>query len=123
MTDMKKTQPIPPPTAADVLEVFGHFSEGLLERIDERDENVLKIIQQFVSDILAQYERATKRSDDHEKRIVANSRDIEELRRKQNEFASEFKRSSSGCAILVSVKAGRVRPRVDTRTRRSRTRT
>lgn len=87
---LRETQPIEPPTAADVLEVFGHFERGLLEKIDERDANVLTLIQKTVSDLLADNYKLHERADDHNKRINQNARDIEELRKKQNEFASEL---------------------------------
>jgi peptidoglycan hydrolase CwlO-like protein len=85
-----KTQPLKPPTAADVLEVFAHFQEGLLKRIDERDENVLKLIQKTVSDLLEDNHKLHLRSDDHEKRINQHSRDIEELQKKHNEIKNEL---------------------------------
>jgi hypothetical protein len=86
---LSATQPITPPTAADVLEVFGHFQDGLLKRIDERDELVLKLIQKTVSELLADNRRLAQRSDDLEKRTRLIERGIEDLRLKQNELASE----------------------------------
>jgi chromosome segregation ATPase len=85
---MKVTQEVPPLTAHDVLEVFGHFQDGLLKRIDERDANVLTTIRDIVSDLLAQYQRITQRADDHERRIRQSEKWIEELRMKYNELAS-----------------------------------
>lgn len=104
MEDPKKTQPIPAPTASDVLEVFGHFRQDLLGRIDERDKNVLALIQNIINDLLAENRRIIQRGDDHEKRIAANSRDIEELRKKQSELASEVQ------AVKLALKRVETKP-------------
>lgn len=78
-SSLSATQEIPSPTAADVLEVFQHFQDGILERIDKRDENVLKAIQQIASDVLAQYNRQATQLDNHEKRIKKLEEDYNKL--------------------------------------------
>lgn len=67
--DLRVTQPIPPPTAEDVLTVFGHFREDLLKQIDTRDERILMAIQDVGSQILDFYERETKRGDEQDRWI------------------------------------------------------
>ena len=64
-SDFGKTQPITPPTAEDVLGVFGQFRDALLKQIDTRDERILLAIQGIGSDIAAYYQRETKRGDEH----------------------------------------------------------
>jgi hypothetical protein len=86
---MKETQEVPQITAADVLEVFRLFQDGLLERIDKRDANVLALMHKTVSELLADNHRLNRRGDDVDKRVAMNSRDIEELRKKQNDLTSE----------------------------------
>ncbi len=88
-SSLSTTQEIAPPTAADVLEVFQHFQINLLERIDDRDENVLKAIRGIISDVLEQYQKQTARADDHEKRIKELERWLEIFRQRYNEIASE----------------------------------
>lgn len=63
--DPNKTQPLQPPTAESVLEVFGHFRQEILERISARDANILKAIQDVGSHIAEHYERETRRGDEH----------------------------------------------------------
>lgn len=86
---LSATQEIQPPTAADVLEVFQHFRGDLLARIDKRDENILKLIQKSLSEVLREYARTNKRADDLEKRVYENEKQIDALNRRHNELSSE----------------------------------
>lgn len=88
-TSLSVTQELAPPTAADVLEVFSHFQDDLLRRIDQRDANVLKAIRGIVSDVLDQYQKQTARSDDHERRIKEQERSMTISKERYNELASE----------------------------------
>lgn len=80
-TAFGETQPIKTPTVEDVLEVFGHFRQDLLEQIDKRDEHVLLVIQDIGTKIFDHYERETKRADDH-------ARWIEQLRKRTHKLSS-----------------------------------
>lgn len=64
-----KTQPIRPPTAEDVIEIFGHFRQDLLGQIDKRDERILLAVKDIGTLIAEHYERETKRGDEHAKLI------------------------------------------------------
>jgi DNA-binding SARP family transcriptional activator len=88
-TSLSATQELAPPTAADVLEVFQLFQANLLDRIDDRDENVLKAIRGIISDVLEQYQKQTARADDHEKRIKELERWLEIFKHRYNEIANE----------------------------------
>lgn len=79
--DFGKTQPIKPPTVEDVLEVFGHFRQDLLDQIDKRDESILLAIQDIGTKIFDHYERETKRSDEH-------ARWIKQLRHRTHKLSS-----------------------------------
>jgi hypothetical protein len=68
-SEFGKTQPITPPTAEDVLDVFGKFQEHLLGQIDKRDERILLAIQDIGSQILEQYQRGTQRDDEQDRWI------------------------------------------------------
>jgi archaellum component FlaC len=76
---LSTTQELKPPTVADVLEVFQRFQDSILDRIDQRDRSVLVNIQKIVSDVAAQYQRQTERSDDHERRIKSLETKYHEL--------------------------------------------
>lgn len=67
--NLGKTQPIKSPTVEDVLEVFGHFQQHLLDQIDKRDERMLLAIQDIGSQILEQYQRGTQRDDEQDRWI------------------------------------------------------
>lgn len=82
-TSLSVTQEIAPPTAADVLEVFQHFQASILDRIDERDEHVLRALRGILSNVLEQYQRTQARTDDHERRLQG-------LEKLYNELASEI---------------------------------
>jgi hypothetical protein len=64
-----KTQPIKPPTAEDVIEIFGHFRQDLLEQISKRDERILLAVHDIRSMITEHYQRETQRADEHAKWI------------------------------------------------------
>lgn len=65
-----KTQPIRPPTAEDVIEIFGHFRQDLLGQIDQRDERILLAVKDIGTLIAEHYERETKRADEHARWIT-----------------------------------------------------
>jgi hypothetical protein len=64
-----KTQPIKPPTAEDVIEIFGHFKQDLLGQIDKRDERILLVVHDIRTMIVEHYQRETQRGDEHAKWI------------------------------------------------------
>lgn len=87
---LSSTQELTPPTAADVLEVFQHFQEQLLSRIDVRDGQVLKLFQKATSEVLEQYTRMARTTNEHEHRLGRIEDAVEDLRRKHNELVSEM---------------------------------
>lgn len=88
-TSLSVTQELKPPTVADVIEVFGHFEKSLLERIDKRDENFLRLIQKTVSETLGQYTRLAEQGHDHAVRLEKAEVAIEVLKKQLNELTSE----------------------------------
>lgn len=66
---LDQTQPIKPTTVEDVIEIFGHFRQHLLEQIDQRDERILLAIKDIGADIVEYYQRETQRGDEHARRI------------------------------------------------------
>jgi hypothetical protein len=80
LPDFRATQPMPPPTAEDVLDVFSHFRQDLIDQIDKRDERILMAIRDIGSQIVAHYERSTKRADEQAKKLVEQDKQIKRLR-------------------------------------------
>jgi len=80
--DMRKTQPMPPPTAEEVLTIFGEFRDAIIKQIDERDQRILVAIESIGTRILDHYERETKRGDEHAKELKEHSKWIKTLRKR-----------------------------------------
>ena len=66
---LRDTQPMKAPTVEDVIEMFGHFQDGMFRQLDERDERILSAIQEIGSTILGHYARETRRGDEHSRWI------------------------------------------------------
>lgn len=82
-SEFGKTQPLPPVTASDVLDVFMSFQQQILERLDERDRRVLEAIKQIGSDVFQHYATISKRGDE-------NNRLIGVLRKRTHRHSSEL---------------------------------
>lgn len=103
----EKTQPIRPPTVEDVLEVFGHFRQDLIEQIDKRDERILLAVHDIRSIIAEHYQRETARGDEHTKLIRKeiergddHAKWIQQLRNRSHRFATEQQTLSIRLSII-----------------------
>ncbi len=88
-----KTQPIRQPTVEDVLDVFGHFRQDLLGRIDKRDEHILLAIRDIGTTIAAHYQRETTRGDEHAKML-------NQLRKRTHKLSSDQQALNIRLAII-----------------------
>lgn len=73
-----QTQPIKPPTAEDVIEIFGHFRQDLLGQIDKRDKRILQAIKDIGATIADYYQRETTRGDKHAKTLDKHDKTLDE---------------------------------------------
>jgi hypothetical protein len=87
---MRDTQPMKPPTVEDVIEMFGHFQDGMFRQLDERDERILSAIREIGSTILGHYERETRRGDEHSRWIKTLRTRTHEHSHKLQEFELRF---------------------------------
>jgi len=85
--DPGKTQPIKPLTAEDVLDVFLHFKESLLDQIDKRDSGVVRVLHDFQDAVMEKYEEWREEQDTLKDQIGA-------LRRWKHERANKFEQQT-----------------------------